>query len=198
MQINSRNLILVLLVLLTSCFGSVKGDFTCKAQEGGKGSCISIKEADIAEPLLNNPNNSALNHNSNSNSDSNPNLTYLTSAPKIQINLIAPKLKDLKKLKESSFKSEGSSQKTIDSPTENRLRSEEKIGKIWFAPYIDSDSNQHSESVIYVVDEEAKWVSQGVSQGISHGISQNSFSGFSGFSNGFPSLSKKELEGGND
>ena len=37
------------LLLGASCSSSVKGSWACPTPEGGKGSCISIKEADLAE-----------------------------------------------------------------------------------------------------------------------------------------------------
>ena len=39
-------------------------------------------------------------------------------------------------------------------------QTEEKIGRVWLAPFIDNEGNQHSQKTIYVVDEEAKWMGQ--------------------------------------
>jgi type IV conjugative transfer system lipoprotein TraV len=136
-----------LLLLGTSC-SSTQSSWTCPTPEGGKGSCVSIKEADLSE--------------SSSSSPERPNFNYLDSAQKIEINLVAPRLSELKKLQaeknllNAEFKAPGV-----------RLRSEEKIGKIWFAPHIDSQGNQHSEAVVYVVDEEPRWISSAVSQNVS-------------------------------
>ena len=71
---------------------------------------------------------------------------------------MTPKFKDLKKLQQEK----GQKVEEVSQTKETRLRTREKVGKIWFAPHIDSDGNQHSESVTYVVDEEPKWVSLGV------------------------------------
>jgi type IV conjugative transfer system lipoprotein TraV len=126
------------LLIMTSCSSTVKGSWSCPTLEGGKGNCVSIKEADL---FLQPENNSSF--------------SYLDSKQKIKINLIAPKISDLKKLQLE--KKEISKEEIAPA---SQLRSQERIGKIWFAPYIDSEGNQHSESVIYVVDEESKWMMQ--------------------------------------
>lgn len=138
-----------LLLLAASCSGSVKGNWTCPTPEGGKGSCVSIKEADMNDSPLQNK----------------PNFNYVDSAQKIEIKLVTPKFKDLKKLQqEKDQKSEEIGLRAEPQTQRTKLRTEEKVGKIWFAPHIDSDGNQHSESVVYVVDEESRWVSLGVNQ----------------------------------
>jgi type IV conjugative transfer system lipoprotein TraV len=134
-------LVLTLITVLTSCSSNVKGSWSCPLLEGGKGSCVSIAEAD--DFRLADSKNTTLPE------------SYFDKQQKIEIKLVAPKLKDLQKLTA-----------TPTSPQINlvrsspQLRTEEKVGKIWFSPYIDSDGNQHSESVIYVVDEKPKWISQ--------------------------------------
>ena len=155
MKLNSAtNLIIIvsLLVFTSSCSGSVKGNWSCPTPEGGKGSCVSIKEADINE---------------SSSTKDKSSFNYVDSAQKIEIKLVTPKLKDLKKLQQEKNQRAGEGGvegklQTGSQTQEIRLRTPEKVGKIWFAPHIDSDGNQHSESVIYVVDEEPKWVSMGV------------------------------------
>ena len=153
MKLNSTiNLTIIfgLSALIASC-SSVKGSWTCPTPEGGKGSCVSIKEADVND----------------SPSKDKPSFNYVDSAQKIEIKLVTPKFKDLKKLQQEKDQKagEGSAEgklQTSFQTQETRLRTPEKVGKIWFAPHIDSDGNQHSESVIYVVDEEPRWVSIGV------------------------------------
>jgi hypothetical protein len=36
-------------------------------------------------------------------------------------------------------------------------RSEEKMGKIWFAPYLDDEGNFYDESYAYIIIKPAKW-----------------------------------------
>jgi type IV conjugative transfer system lipoprotein TraV len=130
---------LLILLVITSCNSTVKGSWTCPTLEGGKGNCISIKEADLTPKIENKAD-----------------ISYLGSKQKIEINLIAPKISDLKKLqldRKEIVKEEVA-------PVKPKLRSQERVGKIWFAPYIDSEGYQHSESTIYVVDEESKWMIQ--------------------------------------
>lgn len=133
-------LILILLLIAASCSSSVSSEWSCPVLEGGKGHCISISGADDKVDSSKAPLNS--------------NLGYFASNQKIEINLLAPKLKDLEKLKIK--KEEGETQ--IKKGT--RYRTEEKVGRIWFAPRIDADGNQHSESVIQVIDEPSRWVMQ--------------------------------------
>jgi len=135
-----KTLIIITSLALVSCSGNVKNTWTCPTPEGGKGNCMSIKEADLSfSPNENQKNN----------------FSYINSAQKIEINLIAPKLKDLKKLQVEN------SQFTIQElENKPKLRTPEKIGRIWFAPYIDAEGNQHSEYVVMVVDEESKWLIQ--------------------------------------
>lgn len=136
-----KNLLIILLIFFTaSCSSNVKGSWSCPVLEGGKGHCVSISDADSFN-LANN--NTILPE------------SYFDKQQKIEITLVAPKLKDLKKLT-----NEAQPLKHSQTNPTAQLRTEERVGKIWFAPYIDADANQHSESVIYVVDEKAKWVSQ--------------------------------------
>ena len=144
------------IILLSSCSSNVKGSWSCPILEGGKGSCVSIGEAD-----------------SSKSADNNINLpeSYFDKNQKIEITLLAPRLKDLEKI---SAKSKAqpiendiqddvqhlTKNSNINHSPKNNLRTEEKVGKVWFAPYIDSDGNQHSESTIFVVDEKPKWISQ--------------------------------------
>jgi type IV conjugative transfer system lipoprotein TraV len=134
-------LVLILLLTSASCSSSVNSEWSCPVLDGGKGHCISISDADqkIESPKLSAGNN----------------LGYFASSQKIEINLLAPKLKDLEKLKLSKKESE-----ETQITKETRYRTEEKVGRIWFAPRIDADGNQHSESVIQIVDEPSRWVMQ--------------------------------------
>lgn len=134
-------LILISLLFATACSSSVGSEWSCPVLDGGKGHCISISEADskVNSPKL------AIN------SD----VGYFASNQKIEINLVAPKLKDLEKLKIS-----GERHEEIKEKKGIRYRTEEKIGRIWFAPRIDVDGNQHFESVIQVIDEPSRWVMQ--------------------------------------
>jgi type IV conjugative transfer system lipoprotein TraV len=127
---------------LVACSSNVKSTWNCPLQEGGKGNCISIKEADLSG-------------NSGSSTSPKSNFSYLNSDQKIEINLVAPKLKDLKKLQE-----ENKASILPESSEQSKLRSHERVGKVWFAPYIDGEGNQHSEYVVFVIDEEAKWIIQ--------------------------------------
>ncbi len=134
-----------------SCSSNVKGGWSCPTPEGGKGSCISIKNADFSEKT-------------DSTSNEKSRFTYLDSAQKIEIKLIAPKLADLKKIAIKPTAQDLESCKVDDHnvslESQNKLRTKERVGKIWFSPHIDAEGNQHSESVIFVVDEEPKWVIQ--------------------------------------
>ncbi len=130
-----------ILFFIASCSGNTKSTWSCPILEGGKGSCISIQDA-------------ALSFNEKPAGQSMAD--FANSKQKIEINLIAPKFKDLKKIKQEESKRENYEQ----TPQNSRLRTPEKVGRVWFAPYIDSEGNQHSEKVIHVVDEEAKWVGQ--------------------------------------
>jgi len=150
MKLNSA-IIISLLALSTSCSGSVKSNWSCPTPEGGKGSCVSIKDADMND----------------SSTKDKPSFNYIDSAQKIEIKLVTPKFKDLKKLQQEKDQKaeEGSAEGKLQAGSQSqgtKLRTPEKVGKIWFAPYTDSDGNQHSESVIYVVDEEPRWISMGV------------------------------------
>jgi len=132
-----------LLFIIASCSSNTQSTWNCPAPEGGKGSCVSIKESDLS---------------GSGELEKNKFTTdFLSSSQKIEIKLVAPKLKDLKKLKEESPKNA-----YVSEPVNHgsRLRTPERVGKIWFAPYIDSEGNQHSEKIIHVVDEEPKWVGQ--------------------------------------
>ena len=62
----------------------------------------------------------------------------------------------IKKIKQEEAKNRNEEPVSVGS----KLRTQEKVGRVWFAPYIDSEGNQHSEKTIFVVDEEAKWVGQ--------------------------------------
>ncbi len=137
-----KYLFLIAIMSLNSCSSNVKGNWTCPTPEGGKGNCISIKEADFTKLSTN----------------SKPDFDYSKSEQEIKINLIAPKLSHLKKIQQTK----DSKDKCVigDFTQENKFRSTEKVGKIWFAPYIDSQGYHHMDSVIYVVDEEPKWIVQ--------------------------------------
>ena len=137
-----KKIIFICLIFFTaSCSNNTKSTWSCPILEGGKGSCISIQDAALS--VGNNSTNKSLND-------------FVNSKQKIEINLIAPKFKDLKKIKREESKSEAVEQV----PQNSKLRTQEKIGKVWFAPYIDSEGNQHSEKTIFVVDEDAKWMGQ--------------------------------------
>jgi type IV conjugative transfer system lipoprotein TraV len=145
-----RRLLVTFLIILTSgCSSNTKSTWDCPNLLTGKGNCLSIEKSDPALEA------------SNSNSAQISNFDYTNSAQKIEIKLVAPKLSELKKSQEKALKKEEKS--SAPEPfvsTKPRLRTEEKVGKVYFAPYIDSEGNQHSEYVVYVVDEEPKWVMQ--------------------------------------
>lgn len=127
------------LFLLSSC-SSTKDTWDCPILNGSATNCSPIKSSDTI---------------SREDSSTKNNVDLISSAAqKIEIKLIAPKLSDLKKVQKTE------SPIIQDSDSSSKLRTKEKVGKIWFAPHIDSDGNQHSEKTIFVVDEEAKWVGQ--------------------------------------
>ena len=142
-------LVTFLIILVSGCSSNTKSTWDCPNLLTGKGNCLSIEKSDPALEA------------SSTSSAQISNFDYTNSAQKIEIKLVAPKLSELKKFHEKTQKTEdkSTSAESISSP-KARLRTEEKVGKIWFAPHIDSEGNQHSESVIYVVDEESKWVLQ--------------------------------------
>jgi type IV conjugative transfer system lipoprotein TraV len=133
---------ILLLFIISACSSTTKDTWDCPLLEGGKGSCVSIKDSDLWGSV----------------EEKKSTFDFLNSPQKIEINLVAPKFKDIKKLKQYNPKSEYLSDSGVNKSS--KLRTREKIGKIWLAPHIDSEGNQHSEKVIYVVDEEAKWVGQ--------------------------------------
>ncbi len=134
-------LILISLLIATSCSSSVSSEWSCPVLDGGKGHCVSISGADDKVDSSKLPLNN--------------NLGYFTSNQKIEINLMAPKLKDLEKLRITKKEDD-----EVHVKKGTRYRTEEKVGRIWFAPRIDADGNQHSESVIQVIDEPSRWVMQ--------------------------------------
>jgi len=136
-----KHIYICIIFLISSCSGNTKSTWSCPVLEGGNGNCMSIRDAALSLSDIT-PNKSVKDFNS--------------SSQKIKINLIAPKFKDLKKIKQ-----EESRNKIEESIAQrSKLRTQEKIGKVWFAPYIDTEGNQHSEKTIFVVDEEAKWAGQ--------------------------------------
>ncbi len=36
-------------------------------------------------------------------------------------------------------------------------RTQERVGKVWFAPFVDKYNNRHDQSVVYFVDSQSKW-----------------------------------------
>ena len=128
-----------ILALLCSC-SSTKNTWDCPVLNGSATNCSPIKNSDT---VINETNKTV------SNVD-----LISSSAQKIEIKLIAPKLSDLKKIQKTE------SPVIQSSDPSSKLRTREKVGKVWFAPHIDSDGNQHSEKTIFVVDEEAKWAGQ--------------------------------------
>lgn len=157
--------------LLSSCASNVSGSWSCKPLVG-KTTCGGISDSDVINPS------------NDETKQGNKISSYLDSKQKIEIKLIAPKLSALEKKQylESMKDQAANNNATLVGATmpENfqdlttkstiinnlipdnsqNLRSQEKIGRIWFAPFIDSDGNQHLESIVYVVDEESKWLSQ--------------------------------------
>ncbi len=129
------------LFFIVSCSSNTKSTWSCPVLEGGKGSCISIRDAALS--LSDSPADKLTKD-------------FNNSGQKIEIKLIAPKFKDLKKIKQEEAKNRNEEPVSVGS----KLRTQEKVGRVWFAPYIDSEGNQHSEKTIFVVDEEAKWVGQ--------------------------------------
>lgn len=129
------NYILVALFFITSCANNVKGSWSCPLKIAGKGSCVSIKESDVAET---------------SNGIKRDIISYQDNNQKIEIKLNNSQISTIEK----------NPQEKINNKVNTVVRTKEKIGKVWFAPYIDEEGNQHSEYEIQVVDEEAKWTIQ--------------------------------------
>ena len=125
--------IIFLLINLFSC-SNTKSTWDCPILGAGNGNCRSIKKADLNHQIIENKNE------------------FFQLPAKINIKLIAPKFEDVKKLQIEN--------KEEKNNAKSNLRTEEKIGRVWFAPFIDSEGNQHSQKTIYVVDEEAKWIGQ--------------------------------------
>lgn len=125
--------IIFLLINLFSC-SNTKSTWDCPILGAGNGNCRSIKKADLSHQIVENKNE------------------FFQLPAKINIKLIAPKFEDVKKLQIEN--------KEEKNNAKSNLRTEEKIGRVWFAPFIDSEGNQHSQKTIYVVDEEAKWMGQ--------------------------------------
>lgn len=134
-----KYLSLILLFFSFSCNNSVKESWDCPVLEGGKGNCVSIERADEDNHLI------------KFNSD---NFDYPESQQKISVKLVAPKIKELKKINKDL---KDNINKAIKYE-HNDLRTGERIGKIWFAPFIDEDGNRHSDSIVYVVEENPRWV----------------------------------------
>ena len=137
---NKLIILIIISIFSFSCSSNVKGTWSCPILEGGKGSCVSIQEADI------------LSHSSLTTLQP---TAYSDSNQKIKIKLLAPKLKQLRQFKNIKKK-----EKIVVENENQKYRTKEKVGRIWFAPYIDSEGNQHSEGYIYVVDEKPRWVIQ--------------------------------------
>ncbi len=171
---NQKSQIIILILsffLITSCTSNVGGSWSCKPLVG-KTTCGGISDSDV------------INSSNNETKQGNTISSYLDSKQKIEIKLIAPKLSTLEKKQYlESIKNQAASNnaalvgapvrqnsqdsitsstiiKNLTSDNSQSLRSQEKIGRIWFAPFIDSDGNQHLESIVYVVDEEPKWLNQ--------------------------------------
>lgn len=125
--------IIFLLINLWSC-SNTKSTWDCPILGAGNGNCRSIKMADFNHQIVENKGD------------------FLQLPAKINIKLIAPKFEDVKKLQIEN--------KDEKNYAKSNLRTEEKIGRVWFAPFIDSEGNHHSKKVIYVIDEEAKWTGQ--------------------------------------
>ncbi len=134
-------IILISLFFIFSCSSNVKGDWSCPILKGGKGSCVSIQKADVTEsgPSINKDIKG---------------FNYVESGQEIEINLVAPKVSKLEDVYGKSFWKEGRSK------SNQRFRTEEKIGRVWFASYIDSRGNRHEESIAYVVDEKSQWIAK--------------------------------------
>ncbi len=137
-----RYIILILSIFVYSCSSNVKSEWSCPVLEGGKGSCVSIQEADVKGLQ-------AISTNGGSN-----NFSYVDSEQEIEINLVAPKVSKLEDVYGKSFWKKG------ELKSNQRFRTEEKIGRVWFASYIDSRGNRHEESIVYVVDEKPQWISK--------------------------------------
>lgn len=136
-----KKLFLIIAILfINSCSSNLSSSWSCPALKGGKGNCVSITEADQKISSISKTSTSS----------------FADSKQEIVINLIAPKLdKITKKIPQTTCNNKDANNSPL-----KRLRTEEKVGRVWFAPYIDSEGYNHSESVIFVVDEESKWADQ--------------------------------------
>lgn len=172
--LNNQKLLITIILssfLLSSCTSNVSGSWSCKPL-AGKTTCGGISDSDV------------INSGGDQTNQANQISSYLDSKQKIEIKLIALKLTALEKKQYlESRKNQAADNNTslVGTPipknpqdlttnstiiknltpdNNKNLRSQEKIGRIWFAPFIDSEGNQHLESIVYVVDEESKWLSQ--------------------------------------
>lgn len=130
-----KKFILIFLLLNISSCSNTKSSWDCPILGAGDGNCRSIKRADLIHKLSENNNNQ-----------------FSEIPSKINIKLTTLKTENVNKNK--------TNKEDQISDSKPLLRTEEKIGRVWFAPFIDSDGNQHSQKIIYVVDEQAKWMGQ--------------------------------------
>ena len=87
-----KKIIFICVIFFTaSCSSNTKSTWSCPILEGGKGNCISIQDAALS-----------ISENSKTKSSG----EFVNSKQKIKISLIAPKFKDLKKIKQEEFKNE--------------------------------------------------------------------------------------------
>ncbi len=175
-QVTPNLLLVVCFSLITSC-SSTKGSWECPLPKGGKGNCRSIAAADnssaaeAAKPKQDQASNTSPQKPSpvqllkekdktrrrsfwakfgrHDSKTKEPNREAIS----IQSQITADGLGEKMSVTGGSVR-EGASIVA----TATNLRSPEKIGRIYFAPYVDSAGNRHSESFIFVVDEESKWI----------------------------------------
>lgn len=141
--------------LLIGCVtGNTKKDFACKpVMVNGELVCPTITEAD-----------NVVNHKQNTKKQKEPILIHSAKDLREDLN----KNKNQNKSSNASTNTSASTNNTTQSLTEANqekslspriipTRTTEKIGKIWFAPFLDESGNFFDESYTYVILEPAKW-----------------------------------------
>ena len=138
--------------LLSACHSNVGGDWDCPIQKGG--GCSSIRTN--AKKAMS-----------------------IAAESEDELGVVKQQVKSAKSKKEASKQTKPDNEviaykvlekniKHIDLASEimdlssalsdfNKLRSHDKVSRLWFAPFIDEDDNLHQESFVYVVDDNSYW-----------------------------------------
>ena len=134
-------ILLSLLFILSSC-STTKGSWDCPMQDGA--GCRTIYEAD---------------HDVDSDCKGKKCNKKLKKQSEKYIN----KKAFIKHIKETEKSKKGKnvsiySENQNNKPTALKsLRTNEKVSRVVFAPFIDSNGNRHEQSTVYIVDEQPNW-----------------------------------------